>query len=96
VLTTWSLDRRAAQLVVVPAGEDDVLAAAPVVAEGAGGIILFGSAAPPELPADLAALRRTAARGVPVLVMADEEGGQVQRMANLVATCPGRGPWPAP
>jgi beta-N-acetylhexosaminidase len=90
VLGTWSLDRRAAQLVVVPAEEDDVLAAAPVVAEGAGGIILFGSDAPPDLPADLAALQRTAASGVPVLVMTDEEGGEVQRMANLV----GNLPWP--
>jgi beta-N-acetylhexosaminidase len=90
VLGTWSLDRRAAQLVVVPAEEDDVLAAAPVVAEGAGGIILFGSDAPPDLPADLAALRQAAASGVPVLVMTDEEGGEVQRMANLV----GNLPWP--
>jgi beta-N-acetylhexosaminidase len=90
VLKTWSLDRRAAQLVVVPAGEDDVLAAAPVVAEGVGGIILFGSDAPPDLPADLATLRRTAVSGVPLLVMADEEGGEVQRMANLV----GNLPWP--
>ena len=90
MLGTWSLDRRAAQLVVVPAEEDDVLAAAPVVAEGAGGIILFGSDAPPDLPADLAALRRAAASGVPVLVMTDEEGGEVQRMANLV----GNLPWP--
>ena len=90
MLGTWSLDRRAAQLVVVPAEEDDVLAAAPVVAEGAGGIILFGSDAPPDLPADLAALRQAAASGVPVLVMTDEEGGEVQRMANLV----GNLPWP--
>lgn len=90
MLGTWSLDRRAAQLVVVPAEEDDVLAARPVVAEGVGGIILFGSDAPPDLPADLAALRRAAASGVPVLVMIDEEGGEVQRMANLV----GNLPWP--
>jgi len=35
------------------AEEDDVLAAQPVVAEGVGGIILFGSDASPDLPADL-------------------------------------------
>lgn len=90
VLSTWSLERRAAQLVVVPAEEDDVLAVQPLVTEDVGGIILFGSDAPPTLPADLAALRRTAAGGVPPLVMADEEGGEVQRMANLV----GNLPWP--
>jgi beta-N-acetylhexosaminidase len=76
--------------VAAPAEQDDVLAAQPVVAEGVGGIILFGSDAPPDLPADLAMLRRTAASGVPFLVMTDEEGGEVQRMANLV----GNLPWP--
>ena len=90
VLSTWSLERRAAQLVVVPAEEDDVLAVQPLVAAGIGGIILFGSYAPPALPANLAALRRTAEDGVPPLVMTDEEGGEVQRMASLV----GNLPWP--
>lgn len=90
VLSTWSLERRAAQLVVVPAEEDDVLAVQPLVAAGAGGIILYGSDAPPALPANLAALGRTAEDGVPPLVMTDEEGGEVQRMANLV----GNLPWP--
>jgi beta-N-acetylhexosaminidase len=76
--------------VVAPAEETDVLAARPLVAAGAGGIILFGSDAPPALPANLAALRRTAANGLPPLVMTDEEGGQVQRIANLVGSLP----WP--
>jgi beta-N-acetylhexosaminidase len=90
VLSTWSLERRAAQLVVVPAEEDDVLAVQSLVAAGAGGLILYGSAAPPALPANLAALRKTAEDGVPPLVMTDEEGGEVQRMANLVGSLP----WP--
>lgn len=90
VLSTWSLERRAAQLVVVPAEEDDVLAVQPLVAGGAGGIVLFGSDAPPTLSADLAALRKAALGGLPPLVMTDEEGGEVQRMANLV----GNLPWP--
>ena len=90
MLGTWSLEQRAAQLVVVPAEEDDVLAVQPLVAAGAGGIILFGSAAPATLPASLAALRAAAPDGVPPLVMTDEEGGEVQRLANLV----GNLPWP--
>ncbi len=90
VLDTWSLERRAAQLVVVPAEEDDVLAARSLVAAGAGGIILFGSDGPPELAADLATLRQDAAGDLPLLVMTDEEGGGVQRMANLVGSLP----WP--
>jgi beta-N-acetylhexosaminidase len=89
-VSTWSLERRAAQLVVVPAEEDAVLAAQPLAAEGAGGIILFGSQAPSDLPAHLAALQRSAAGGLPLLVMTDEEGGGVQRIANLV----GNLPWP--
>jgi beta-N-acetylhexosaminidase len=89
VLSKWSLKRRAAQLVVVPVEEDDVLSVRSLVAGGAGGIILFGSDAPATMPADLAALRR-AGGSVPPLVMVDEEGGEIQRMANLA----GDMPWP--
>jgi hypothetical protein len=64
--------------------------AQPSVGGGVGGIILFGSSAPPTLPTNLAVLQRTAARGLPVLVMADEEGGSVQRLANLAGSLP----WP--
>ncbi len=90
VLGTWSTARRAAQLVVAPAQEDDVLAARPMVEAGVGGLLLFGSAAPADLPRQLAELGRQAAGGLPPLVMTDEEGGEIQRMANLV----GNLPWP--
>ena len=90
VLGTWSTARRAAQLVVAPAQEDDVLAARPMVEAGVGGLLLFGSAAPAALPSQLAALRRRALGGLPPLVMTDEEGGEIQRMANLA----GNLPWP--
>lgn len=83
----WSTARLAAQTVVVPVMETDVAAAQPEVTAGAGGVILFGSAAPATLPAALAALNRSAP-GVPPLVMTDEEGGAVQRMANLVGSVP--------
>jgi beta-N-acetylhexosaminidase len=89
VLSTWSLERRAAQLVVVPVEEDAVLSVRSLVARGAGGVILFGSDAPSFLPADLAALRRSGGE-VPPLVMTDEEGGEIQRMVNLA----GDMPWP--
>jgi beta-N-acetylhexosaminidase len=90
VLGTWSTARRAAQLVFAPADEDDVLAARPMVEAGAGGLLLFGSAAPADLPRQLAALRRDAPGGLPPLVTTDEEGGEIQRMANLA----GNLPWP--
>ena len=67
-----------------------MLAAQPLVADGVGGIILFGSDAPPALPANLAMLQRSAAGGLPLLIMTDEEGAEVQRMANLVGSLP----WP--
>ncbi len=67
-----------------------MLAARPMVEAGAGGLLLFGSAAPADLPRQLAALRRHAPGGLPPLVTTDEEGGAIQRMANLV----GNLPWP--
>ena len=89
-LAGWSLRRRAAQLIVVPADEGNVAAARPMVAAGAGGIILFGSYAPASLGGELAALGRAAPGRLAPLVMTDEEGGEIQRMANLAGDLP----WP--
>jgi beta-N-acetylhexosaminidase len=88
VLASWSLTRLAAQTVAVPVDESAVGTIGPQVAAGAGGIILFGSSAPAGLAASLAAVERTALGGIPPLVMTDEEGGAVQRMANLVGSIP--------
>ncbi len=88
IVSSWSLERRAAQLVVAPVQESDLSAVAPLVADGAGGIILFGSSAPSDLGAQVARLRGLAVAGVAPLVMTDEEGGGVQRMANLVGNLP--------
>ena len=90
VLDSWSVARRAAQLVVAPVDEDDVAAAEPLVAAGVGGLILFGSVAPANLAAGLASERNLALDGLPPLVMSDEEGGGVQRLSNLVGSIP----WP--
>ncbi len=76
---------------MVPAEETDVAAVAPSVAAGAGGVILFGSSAPSDLGAQLRALAAQAEGGLAPVVMSDEEGGGVQRMANLVGSMP----WPA-
>lgn len=89
-MAAWPLARRAAQLVVVPVQQSDVEAAAPLVAQGMGGLILFGSSAPADLGRQLAGLDMLAPGGVQPLVMTDEEGGGVQRMANLVGSLP----WP--
>jgi beta-N-acetylhexosaminidase len=72
----------------VPVDERDVAAATPEVVAGAAGIILFGSDAPATLATAVAALDRAGPGGAGLLVMADEEGGGVQRLANLVGDLP--------
>ncbi len=58
------------------------------VAAGAGGVILFGASAPSNLAVALQGLVASAPNGVAPFVMTDEEGGVVQRMANLVGSIP--------
>ncbi len=84
----WPLSRLAEQTIVVPEEETDVSAASAAVAGGVGGIILFGSVAPSTLPAQLRTLESRAPGGIAPVVMADEEGGAVQRLANLVGSIP--------
>ena len=82
---------KAEQLVVVPVEETDVTEITTAVQDGVGGIILFGSDAPANLGSQLANVEAGAPQGIRPLVMTDEEGGEVQRMANLVGSLP----WPA-
>jgi beta-N-acetylhexosaminidase len=88
VLAGWTLTRLAEQTLVVPVGEGDVAAVTSEVAAGAGGVILFGSVAPANLGASLRILTSSAPGGIKPFVMTDEEGGAVQRMANLVGSIP--------
>ncbi len=90
MLNTWSVARRAAQLVVAPVEEDDVAAAEPLLAAGVGGLILFGSQAPADLAAGLENAEQSSLAGLSPLVMTDEEGGEIQRLSNLVGSIP----WP--
>jgi beta-N-acetylhexosaminidase len=88
VLATWSLTRLAEQTLVIPVDESDVSAVTTEVAAGAGGVILFGSSAPANLGTSLHALAAAAPGGIAPFVMTDEEGGAVQRMANLAGSLP--------
>jgi beta-N-acetylhexosaminidase len=88
VLETWSLTQLAEQTVVIPVSEADVTSITPEIQSGAGGIILFGSSAPTNLGQLLKTLTATAPNGIAPFVMTDEEGGAVQRMANLVGSIP--------
>ena len=72
----------------MPVRDFDALGATAEVAAGAGGVLFLGSASP---PADLAARLRALVGSAPSirpLVMADEEGGGVQRLAGLVDPIP--------
>jgi beta-N-acetylhexosaminidase len=89
-LSSWSVARRAAQLEVVPVEEDDISTITPSVQAGVGGIILYGSVAPEDLSSQLKAVEAQAPGNLQPLVMTDEEGGEVQRMANLAGILP----WP--
>ncbi|HLK44851.1 MAG TPA: glycoside hydrolase family 3 N-terminal domain-containing protein, partial [Acidimicrobiales bacterium] len=87
-LSHWSLARLAAQTVAVPVQAANVGALAPEVRTGYGGILLFGTSAPPSLGATLARLQAETPQKLGLLVMTDEEGGGVLRLDNLVAAFP--------
>lgn len=88
-LASWSPSRLAAQLVVVPSYDFDITALGASLDQGAGGVIFLGGA---PAPADLGARVGEAERGMAVapLVMADEEGGLVSRLAPVTSPVP----WP--
>jgi beta-N-acetylhexosaminidase len=88
VVRTWSLRRVVEQTVVVPVDEQHVSDVSAEVSAGVGGVILFGSSAPSDLGTDLVRLLDRAPGGIVPVVMTDEEGGAVQRMANLVGWMP--------
>jgi beta-N-acetylhexosaminidase len=90
VVAHWSLARRAAQLLAVPVDSAQVADLVPSVKAGAGGILLYGSDAPNDLGSLLRTLDSQAEGDVAPFVMTDEEGGEVQRLANLVGSIP----WP--
>ncbi|HET6875325.1 MAG TPA: glycoside hydrolase family 3 N-terminal domain-containing protein, partial [Acidimicrobiales bacterium] len=89
VIASWPLAERAAQLVVVPVLSANPAAVQVAVRAQAGGVLILGSVpSSPALKSDLAAIRSD--RGVPPMVMTDEEGGGVQRLLPDVSSIP----WP--
>jgi len=88
MLAKWTVDQLAEQVVAVPVLETDVGTVQAEVGQGVGGILLYGSDAPTDLGVQLKSLEASAPGGIVPLVMTDEEGGGVQRMANLVGSLP--------
>ena len=87
-LSEWTPSRLAAQVVAVPVRASDVGGIAHEVRTGFGGLLLFGTSAPPSLGATLRRLETMTPQGLGLLVMTDEEGGDVRRLDNLVGAFP--------
>jgi beta-N-acetylhexosaminidase len=91
IIRTWPVARLAAEVVSVPVLDFDLAAVASEVRDGVGGVLFLGSRpAPADLGARVRMLLRNAPPDARPLVMADEEGGGVQRLAPVVAPVP----WP--
>ena len=88
ILAGWPTSALSASLIVVPVNDANPQLAAPEVSSGAGGVILFGSQATSALRGQLASLDKVNPFGVPPLIMSDEEGGAVQRLAGLLGAMP--------
>lgn len=89
-IQSWSLTRRAEELIAAPIfyGRPDTLAAA--VGQHVGGLLLLGSVPPAaELAAALGQAAKSAGAPAP-MVMTDQEGGGVQRLGGNVTPLP----WP--
>jgi len=91
VIASWPVARRAAELVVMPSFDFDLSGLSSLISGGIGGVLFLGDApAPPDLASQLAAAEQGAPPGGVPLVMADEEGGGIQRLAGVVSSFP----WP--
>lgn len=91
VIASWPAARRAAELVVMPSFNFDLSGLSSLISGGIGGVLFLGDApAPPNLGSQLAAAEQGAPPGGVPLVMADEEGGGIQRLSGLVSSFP----WP--
>lgn len=86
-ISQWSNARLAAQVLAAPATFTGLSKAVPLVQAGFGGIILFGPDAPKNLGASISTLMSKAV-GVRPVIMADEEGGSVQRLQGIVGYVP--------
>jgi beta-N-acetylhexosaminidase len=90
-IAAWPLSEKLARLIVVPSEDFDVAQLSGVIARGVGGVLFLGSSpAPSSLAGEIAAVQSHPVLGVPVLTMADEEGGGIQRLTGVVDPFP----WP--
>jgi beta-N-acetylhexosaminidase len=85
----WSVAQRAAQLIAVPSLDFDLAGLKTVIDQGIGGVLFLGSSpAPSDLASEITAADAGAPTGGAPLMMADEEGGSIQRLNGLVTSFP--------
>lgn len=90
-LQHWTAARLARQLIVVPSFDFNLPQLGGVLGAGVGGVLFLGSApAPVDLGTLVGGAESRSPSGSPPLMMADEEGGGVQRLSPLVEDVP----WP--
>ncbi len=87
-LASWSNRRLAAQLCFCSVPAPDPLAGRRWARMGIGGIVILGGGAHSSIGQDLAAVLRAAPLGVRPFIASDEEGGQVQRLRDVIYPLP--------
>ena len=87
-LAGWGARRLAAQLVVCSVPATDPLQGRRWARKGVGGIVILGGGARSTIGKDLAAVLRAAPDGVKPFIASDEEGGQVQRLRDVIYPLP--------
>lgn len=88
IANTWTLSQLANETIAIPVYATNIGAMGPAARAGYGGLLLFGTTAPPTLAPILATLRRERPGHYAMVVMTDEEGGGVVRLTNLVGSFP--------
>ena len=88
VVSTWSVGQLANETISVSVNALQIGAMASAARDGYGGILLFGTTAPPAFDATVATLQRETPDHEAMLVMTNQEGGGVERLTNLVARLP--------
>jgi beta-N-acetylhexosaminidase len=88
IVSTWSVEQLANETISVSVDGLQIGAMGPAARDGYGGILLFGTTAPPTFAATVATLQRETPDHESMLVMTDQEGGGVERLTNLVARLP--------
>ena len=89
IVSGWSLTRVARETVVVSAQGSDLARVTSAAAQGYGGFLLFGAAAPASLAATIHSLAHLEPDARAPMVMSDDEGGGIIRFSNVV----GHWPW---